>query len=411
MFSPLVKLVKPFLLKNGIVKSKKLLTGLIGILFLNEPINAQTANLTKNGKGLQFISADSSFSVKINARIQALYSGTYYLEEKDYADEMQIRRARLNFSGFTFSPRVKYQIELALSNADIRGRIEEETSNTANVVLDAFVSYELIKNLSLWFGQTKLPGNRERVISSQKLQFVDRSLLNDSYNIDRDLGGQVHHQFTWGKVVFREIVAVSMGEGRNITTTNRGGYDYTGRVEVLPLGKFIDDGDYSGSDIEREKTPKLAIGVSYDFNHQASREGGQLGSFFSEQRDLKTLFADAMFKYRGLSCMTEYARKKAGGSPIVEIDETGRVTKSFFTGTGFNWQAGYLFKNNFELAARYTQINPENLTGRDKNKQYTLAVSKYLMGHTVKIQSDVSLLKEQTNFEELMYRFQVEFGF
>ena len=136
-----------------------------------------------------------------------------------------------------------------------------------------------------------------------------------------------------------------------------------------------------------------------------------MGSFFSQQRDLKTLFADAMFKYRGFSAMAEYANKKASGSPVVERTDLGMVSKAFFTGTAFNLQAGYLFRNNFEVAGRFTQLNPQEVIEEADNTQYTLGVSRYLLGHTVKVQSDVSLLKEATDFNELMYRFQVEIGF
>jgi phosphate-selective porin OprO and OprP len=409
MFSPLTN--RFFL--PGRKKRYALLAGcLLLIPFLSTKVQGQTINTTKGGKGLQFMAADSSFAVKINARIQSLFVvGGQNLDQETYNDEFQIRRTRLKFEGYAFNPKLEYKLELGLSNSDIGGGLQPANNNTANVILDALVRWNISDNFSLWFGQTKLPGNRERVVSSQKLQFVDRSLLNSRYNIDRDAGVQLHHQFEAGKVVFREIASVSMGEGRNITVENTGGHDYTGRVEVLPFGEFTSEGDYVGSDISREPTPKLAIGVTYDYNDNASRERGQLGNFFSQQRDLKTVFADAMFKFKGFSAMAEYANKKTSGSPVVESDKTGKVTKAFFTGSAFNIQGGYLFRNNFEIAGRYTNVNPEAITQRKENNQYTLGVSKYLMGHTVKVQSDVSLLNEHTDANDLMYRFQVEIGF
>jgi phosphate-selective porin OprO and OprP len=409
MFSPLTN--RFFL--PGRKKRYALLAGcLLLIPFLSTKVQGQTINTTKGGKGLQFMAADSSFAVKINARIQSLFVvGGQNLDQETYNDEFQIRRTRLKFEGYAFNPKLEYKLELGLSNSDIGGGLQPANNNTANVILDALVRWNISDNFSLWFGQTKLPGNRERVVSSQKLQFVDRSLLNSRYNIDRDAGVQLHHQFEAGKVVFREIASVSMGEGRNITVENTGGHDYTGRVEVLPFGEFTSEGDYVGSDISREPTPKLAIGVTYDYNDNASRERGQLGNFFSQQRDLKTVFADAMFKFKGFSAMAEYANKKTSGSPVVESDKTGKVTKAFFTGSAFNIQGGYLFRNNFEIAGRYTNVNPEAITQRKENNQYTFGVSKYLMGHTVKVQSDVSLLNEHTDANDLMYRFQVEIGF
>ncbi|AHM59471.1 phosphate-selective porin O and P [Flammeovirgaceae bacterium 311] len=363
------------------------------------------------GEGFQFLAADSSFYLQLNTRFQSLYEGAYSYEDDTYSDQMMIRRARFKMEGFAYSPSLEYKIELALSNRDIGGSTQPEFNNTANIVLDAVVKWEFAPNFALWFGQTKLPGNRERVISSQRLQFVDRSLLNSDFNIDRDAGVQLHHTFSAGKVVFREAFAVSLGEGRNYTVTNRGGYDYTGRVEVLPFGEFTAGGDYFASDLAREKTPKLSVGVSYDYNDRASRQGGQLGSFVDTQRTLKALFVDAMFKYQGFSMMAEYADKETVGSPVVETDGQGRVVRTFRTGSGINLQGGYLFSNNYEIAGRYTYIDAEALTQREDLKQYTLGLSKYIAGHTVKFQTDVSLLRVNAENNELMYRFQVEMGF
>jgi hypothetical protein len=42
--------------------------------------------------------------------------------------------------------------------------------------------------LDNWFGQTKLPGNNQRVVSSGSLEFTDRTINNSRFNIDRDFG-------------------------------------------------------------------------------------------------------------------------------------------------------------------------------------------------------------------------------
>ncbi|HEY1005678.1 MAG TPA: porin [Sphingobacteriaceae bacterium] len=370
----------------------------------------QTIVPEKAGKGLSFVAADSSFSVKFNGRIQNLYAGELNLNDDRYSDRFSVRRARLKMDGFAFDPALEYKIELALSNQDISGGTEAN-GNTANIVLDAVAKWQFAPGFSLWFGQTKLPGNRERLVSSQKLQFVDRSMLNSRYNLDRDVGVQLHHEGSAGNTLWRQIVSVSMGEGRNITTGNTGGYDYTGRLEFLPFGAFKSEGDYTGGDLAREEMPRLSLAVTYDHNQGATREGGQTGDFLSASRDLKTIFADAMFKYRGFSAMAEYADKRSSGSPVVTTASDGSVQEAFFTGTGVNVQAGYLLGRSVEIAGRYTAIRPERITRRDRTRQYTLGVSKYLAGHTVKVQSDLSLLNEAGDATELMYRFQVEIGF
>ena len=69
----------------------------------------------------------------------------------------------------------------------------------------------------------------------------------------------------------------------------------------------------------------------------------------------------------------------------------------------------YLTKKNIELAARYTQINPEE---GDSFTDYTFALSKYFFENFLKVQTDVSYTQtDNSNTNNLMYRFQVEMAF
>jgi len=51
------------------------------------------------------------------------------------------------------------------------------------------------------------------------------------------------------------------------------------------------------------------------------------------------------------------------------------------------------------------------ITGRNPQKQYTFGLSKYIVGHKLKIQTDLSYLSEDSAIDELMYRLQVEVHF
>lgn len=375
---------------------------------LHVPSYAQPYAEAKFGKGLKVTAADSSFSIKISPRFQTMYEGNLNLNSDDWEEKLIIRRARLKLEGFAFDPSLEYKIELAFSNRDI-GKGIPQTNNAGNILLEAVVKWNFYKNLELWVGQTKLPGNRERVMSSQNLQLVDRSILNSYFNLDRDIGLQLRNKFNIQDAVFKQAVSMATGEGKNITTNNAGGRNYTFRLEALPFGEFKDKGDYSGADLSREDSPKLAIGVSYDLNKQASRENGQSGSFLEAKRDLHTLFVDGMFKYKGSSLMFEYATKTATDGPVLAVED-GEVTQSFATGSGLNLQAGYLFKNDFEVSARYSQVTPHDETQRNKEEEYTLGLSKYISGHNLKVQGDVSVVQEQGMDNHLRFRLQMEIG-
>jgi len=386
------------------------------MLFALINLNAQEIQATKFGKGiLNLVGKDSTWSMKFGARFQFLATSLMQDGESPESSFL-IRRSRLKFDGYAVSPRLEYKLELGLSNRDISG-VSEFTGNTPLYVMDAVLKYNFYQNFELWVGQTKLPGNRERVISSANMQQVDRSILNARFNIDRDIGFQLKHHFTISKhFIVEEIFALSQGEGRNVVTGNLGGHEYTGRVELLPFGKFTDKGDYSGSDLKREQTPKLAIGLTYDHNNNAVKTRSNQGSYMETdngfyETNINTLFLDAMFKYKGYSLMVEYADRDAKDPIAKNSDgtETGDVVQ---VGTGLNIQTGYLFKNNWEVSGRYSSVELDKIiTGKNPEHQYTFGVSKYIVGHSLKVQSDISLIDVANQGDQYLYRLQFDIHF
>lgn len=377
---------------------------------------SQTLKDMKFGKGMvNFIAKDSSFSVKFAPRFQLLSTTEWNDDGEGYGEantSFLVRRARLKFDGFAFSPKLKYKLELGLSNKDISGA-SIYTGNAPRYILDAVIKWNFYGNLVLWAGQTKLPGNRERVISSANLQLVDRSLLNATFNIDRDLGIQIRHHFNVSEnFVIREILSVAQGEGRNVVTGNLGGHQYTGRLEFLPFGNFKGKGDYKGSSLERESTTKLAVGVSYDFNNNAVKTLSNRGVYMVNdigyyETDINTVFVDAMLKYKGFSFMGEYSNRNAGDPIAKNSDgsETGDVVPE---GYGVNLQSGYLFKKNWELTGRFSMID---LNNKETSNQYTIGASKYILGHKLKVQSDVSYLTLDGIGDEIRFRLQLDVHF
>ncbi|MBT8257578.1 MAG: OprO/OprP family phosphate-selective porin [Bacteroidia bacterium] len=378
--------------------------------------NGQIVETSAFGKGLfNLVGKDSSWTMKLGARMQFLTTANFE-DGQSPEHNMLIRRARIKMDGFAFSPKLKYKMELGLSNRDIGGA-NVFTNNGPKYILDAVIKYNFYENFVLWVGQTKLPGNRERVISSGNMQQVDRSLLNSRFNIDRDIGMQLrHHIDVADNFVIREIFSLAQGEGRNITSGNLGGHQYTGRIEILPMGNFISKGDYTASDLKREPNPKLAIGVTYDHNNNAVKNRSNQGSYMITdegfyQTNINTFFVDAMFKYQGFSLMFEYADRDADDPIAKNADgsETGTVVQ---VGQGVNFQGGYLFKNNWEVSGRYTNIKlDEAITGKMPETQYTLGLSKYIVGHKLKVQTDASLLQVDGREDQILYRLQVDLHF
>ena len=381
-------------------------------------VQAQVVAGKTFGKGFTFLTADSTASMKLHVRMQNLLEIGYNDFDDEQVNEHSnvkflVRRYRLKFGGFVLDKRLRYKMELGISNRDQGNSKNIVYNNSAsNIVLDAVVKYQFNKHWDFWFGQTKLPGNRERVISSANLQFVDRSRVNKDFNIDRDAGAMLNGEYGT-KFVVRPKFAISQGEGRNITATNLGGLSYTSRLELLPLGKFEGKNeDYMGSDLARQSKPKIAFGFTYNYNVGAARQGGQLGEFVIDssgviaQNDLQVFFADVIFKYNGFSFMAEYANK--WGDEQYSSDQVSALYK---TGTGYMASLGYLLKSNWEIAGRYTKVDPDNVdySSIEDRAEYAVGVSRYIVGHNLKIQTDISYLAfENSKSDDLLYRLQIE---
>jgi hypothetical protein len=377
-------------------------------------IQAQQISDTKFGKGmLNFTAKDSSFSVKFAPRMQSRFESKWNYDGQIYDSKelnFLVRRARLKFDGFAFTKNLKYKLELGLSNRDISGA-SDFNRNTPRYILDAVVMWNFYKGFELWAGQTKLPGNIERVISSGNLQLIDRSLLNSKFNIDRDMGIQLRHKSRWGKTfVSREKFAISQGEGRNITEGNEGGLQYTSRLELLPFGEFKSKGDYSQSDLSREESLKVMLSVTYDYNQSAVKTRSNMGSYMFRadgslfQTDISTWFVDAMIKYNGFALMGEYAKRSADELFALQTDGQTRTGDVVNVGSALNLQSSYLFQKNVELTLRYTTLNFSSETKISDLSQLTFGLSKYVVGHKLKIQSDLSFSQKNGNQDFVQFR-------
>jgi len=377
-------------------------------------IQAQQISDTKFGKGmLNFIAKDSSFSVKFAPRMQSRFESKWNYEGQSYDSKelnFLVRRARLKFDGFAFTKNLKYKLELGLSNRDISGA-SDFNRNTPRYILDAVVMWNFHKGFELWAGQTKLPGNIERVVSSANLQLIDRSLLNSKFNIDRDMGIQLRHKSRWGKTfVSREKFAISQGEGRNITEGNKGGLQYTSRLELLPFGEFKSKGDYSQSDLSREEALKAMFSVTYDYNQNAVKTRSNMGSYMFRadgslfQTDISTWFVDAMVKYDGFALMGEYAKRSADELFALQADGQTRTGDVVNVGSALNLQSSYLFQNNVELTVRYTTLDFSSVTKISDLSQLTFGLSKYVVGHKLKIQTDLSFSQKNGNQDYVQFR-------
>lgn len=364
------------------------------------------------GKGLGITSADSLYQINIRFRMQNRV--TFYNNDgKENSIDAQIRRLRLRFDGYIGNPQFEYSIQLAFASGDVGSA--EEGKNT-NIIRDAIVYYKPNNKWSIGFGQTKLPGNRQRINSSGALQLTDRSINNANFNIDRDFGLQVQHSNKRkDKFSYTLRGAITSGEGRNWTKYNDTGLAYTGKVDLFPFGSFTNDGSYFEGDLKLEVKPKLMLSAAYSYNDRAHRTQGQLGDELYTPTNIQSLFLDAVFKYQGWAFMYAYMNRHADEIFSFNPSDLNKF-KYVYAGYGQDFQASYTFPKNYEVIGRYSnqKVDKNIYKFTPNSNQWTLGLTKYIWEHAFKIQTEVSyenLKFSDTSTKNNWYaRFQVEIG-
>jgi phosphate-selective porin len=249
-------------------------------------------------------------------------------------------------------------------------------------------------------GQWKIDLNRERVDSSGRQQFVERSIANRVFTIDRQVGIQLRGRaFKDTGADLRYWAGVFNGEGRSVRN-NDNGLMYMGRLQWNFLGRDL---SWRQTDVEYTELPTGSLAIAGATNtgsctRWSSSGCGNLDGFQSpasaatDQFKMSQAVQEFAFKYRGLSLQQEYHEKT--------IRDRASGTKHELTG-GY-LQAGYFFHNRFpnipaplEFAARYAFVDEPNAVDRaleNERREFTLGANWFFSGHANKLTFDLSRL-------------------
>lgn len=354
------------------------------------------------GSGVTVTSADERQRLRMKLRAQM--RETVAVTEGEAEQVFEIRRARAQFDGFVFGRENRFKVELAFSPRDL-GVVDGVVTRTP--LLTWFIELAHLRDLTVRLGQYKVPYSRERVLSSGRLQLVDRSLANSEFNHDRDIGLDLRSYDLGGLGWLRAYAGLYMGEGRDFgsgTATPDFRLHYLSRVEVVPG----DDPGESESDLSRDPAPRLLVGVAYSFHDRAQRLRGVLGpkptdggttSYHSATLDLHV-------KAAGWSALGAFHWRS--GRRHVDL---GAVSDAPRSGYGWNLQGGYLFAATpVELVARYSGVRglgETEETSLGRADDIAMGVGYYFSGHPFKLQADVHH-RRGTTAREMVYRTQLQ---
>lgn len=368
------------------------------------------------GKGIGITSPDSIYQLNLRFRMQNRLTA-YEKEGEKMTYEGEVRRLRLRFDGYVGNPKFLYVIQLSFAPKDMGKTVEGES---VNIIRDAAITYRPNEHWSFIFGQTKLPGNRQRTNSSGALQLTDRSINNARFNLDRDFGIQAYyHHERKDKFGFIIKSAVSTGHGRGFQGQESDSYALTGRVELFPLGSFKKNGAFFEGDLAREEKPKLMLGATFSHNSNAENSQGQTGTKLYQPKSFNSTLVDAILKYNGWSGMVSYMNRTLSDAITYSVDDLGnRKSNYVFAGHGMDYQLSYLFPSNYEVIGRISTQKMKNQLFTELNlpntQEFTLGVTKYIWEHAFKLQAEVTY--DRLSFHEgqtknnMYFRVQFEIG-
>lgn len=379
-----------------------------GVITAEDYAEASKSTLVsyKPGKGISATSADGQSSLKIGGWAQFIYRYTDKDDPaKDNISDFDIRRFKLVFQGNLLSKNFGYKFQ-----GDVSSGFRTE---------DAFVNYKVAAPLTLQAGQFKPPQARQELISAARQLFPERSLANDTFNLGRDQGLQASGSLADKRLEYR--LGIFNGNGPNISNPDDN-HMVAGRIDINPLGAVaFDEAGWT------DDKPKLNLGASFAWEKISASD---VGSGFDKDNDIMdvalnldgltaTTFATAFGNdlswllwtanmdatWKGASFAAEYYRLNAD-------PQSGND----WNASGYYLQAGYqILPKQLEIAARYSSIKSTDTQASahfDKSETQ-LGVNYYFSAHTVKLQSDLTLVTDDwnPNQDDMIARLQFQFYF
>ena len=338
-------------------------------------------------KGLDIRSRDGNFSAHINWRVQLRFTDRNFEDPiAPNPDESEgnfaVNRASFKLGGHAYRPWLTYYFEYDF---------------VTPALLDLRFTVQAADQLRFRVGLWKVPYNRERVDSSGKQQFAERSIVTPWFTLDRQQGAAVFGRL-WKGTRADSWYNIGVNSG-----TGRGG---TGSIEQpMVLGRwqwnFLGrDLGFSQSDISYREKPSGSIALA------GARWQGPYTSFSTKGADglpgspvgdrdtykVRQQMIETAFQFAGFSWQQEYHWKS------VDNTETGTMTDL----EGWYAQAGYFFHTLFprfpkplEIALRVAEVDPNTVSHVDIEKEATLVFNWFFSGHNNKLTLDLSRLHDE----------------
>lgn len=354
------------------------------------------AGVTYGKKGFEFKTEDGSFAIALQNRIQARFATPFDRDPRSISQLEQdsssfmIRRARTKLSGHAFQPWLKYYFQYDWSQPVMR---------------DLSLTVDKYKWAELWVGRGKVRYNNERVTSSGNQQFVNRSIVNDIFTVDRQQGVQLFgNLFPHTLGDFSYALGVFSGEGVGERLNDDNNMMWSGRLQWNPLGGEM---KFSQSDTEYLEKPHLNVAVAAATNQsrctafETASDSCRALSGFAKPGDsnqgqyrVNQMMEEVNFKWQGFSLLHEMHWKEITDTFKTKL-QAGRETKLMggFVQTGyFPHYVIPLIPLNLEFATRYGFVDPNTALANDLQQEASGVLNYFFNGHSNKLSFQLSQL-------------------
>ena len=333
---------------------------------------------TKKGTGLTFQTADGNY--KLRTRLRGQFLGEYK-KPKGGDDNLgfRVKRLRVVWDGNAFAPWMKYKFQYEFSKG---GELK-----------DLKLSFAKNRMFIPVVGQYKVPFNREMLNSSSALQLVDRSIVNDYFKYDRDIGVGAYGLLGDGMVRYELGGFQAQGVNQSVDSGDKG-LLWAGRVQAAVIG-----GKARKVKENFARKPTLTVGAAVagiDVEGGKDTNLGRVnkvdrGSDFADGK-ITSITADVNYRDPRFNLTGEYVGRWANP------DAAGATAFDY----GFRTQGGFfVMPKKVELAGRFAMVKFDDVAGDlapdlDNVWTYTQGFNYYFSGnHKWKLQLDYTYQREK----------------
>ena len=320
-------------------------------------------------------------------------------------NQLQLKRARIVFSGNAFSSDLAYFVQLD-------GR---SNSSDGVRILDYYCDYDLAHNLwnctpgtlGIKAGLYKMPFSLSRQLSGKELEFADRSMSSTYFDVNRSLGTSIYGTtnslplpLRWEVAMFNGFVTGGAETGSSGTLDNNNAF--SGRIYLYPSGDW---GAGQLADLTSHRSLASRVGAAFaattiaragttEFDSLLTVDSGiELATLLPaavDSYDVAQYSMDASLKYSGYSLTGEYYFRNVSGFRGNNINMANLFDHGFWLQCGI-----FVIPEKLELLSRWSRVvgNSGTLGATDQSSdEFAGGLVWYFLEQNLKLTMDATYL-------------------